>query len=107
MPGASMEASDLNLALIIANLSADDTRTIVAKRPWTANSEARLVSLIDECRVPVEVLSEGFEYFLEVDIALDEVLGELAIRLSPAQRVAAVVFYAENGAYPDWLTGMR
>ncbi len=102
-----MKASDLNLALIVANLSSGDSRTIVAKRPWTANSEARLVSLTDEFRVPSDVLSEGFDYFLEVDIALDEVLGELADRLSPAQRIAAVVFYAENDAYPDWLTAMR
>jgi hypothetical protein len=97
----------LNLALIIANLSSGDMRTIVAKRPWTASSEARLVSLTAEGRVPSDVLSEGFEYFLEVDIALDEVLAELASSLSPAQRIAAVVFYAENDAYPEWLTEMR
>lgn len=96
----------MNLGLIIASLSADDTRTIVAKRPWTANSEARLVSLTDEFHVPSDVLSEGFEYFLEVDIAVNEVLGELANRLSPAQRIAAVVYYAENDAYPDWLNAM-
>jgi len=96
----------LNLGLIIASLSADDTRTIVAKRPWTANSEARLVLLTDECRVPSDVLSEGFEYFLEVDIAVNEVLGDRANRLSPAQRIAAVIFYAENDAYPEWLNAM-
>jgi hypothetical protein len=96
----------LNLGQIIASLSADDTRTIVAKRPWTENSEARLVSLTDECRVPSDVLSEGFEYFLEVDIAVNDVLGDLANRLSPAQRIAAGAFYAENDAYPDWLNAM-
>lgn len=96
----------MNLGLIIASLSADDTRTIVAKRPWTANSEARLVLLTDEYRVPSDVLSEGFEYFLEVDIAVNEVLGDRANRLSPAQRIAAVVFYAENDAYPEWLNAM-
>jgi len=97
----------LNLGLIVENLSADETRTIVAKRPWTANSEARLVSLTDEYRIPSEVLSEGFEYFLEADIALNDVLGELVSRLSTAQQIAAIVYYAENDAYPDWLSTMR
>lgn len=97
----------MNLASIIANLeSADNTLTIVAKRPWTANSDARLVSLTDEYRIPNDVLQEGFEYFLEVSIARDEALGELAGRLSPAQRVAAMVYYAENDAYPDWLNAI-
>jgi hypothetical protein len=62
--------------------SVDNTLTIVAKRPWTANSDARLVSLTDEYRIPSNVLQEGFEYFLEVSIALDEVLGELASQLT-------------------------
>ena len=49
LPGASAtsaaipEVITLNLGLIVENLSADETRTIVAKRPWTANSESRLV----------------------------------------------------------------
>ena len=97
----------MNLASLIADLeSVDNTLTIVAKRPWTANSDARLVSLTDEYRIPSNVLQEGFEYFLEVSIALDEVLGELASQLSPAQRVAAIVYYAENDAYPDWLNAI-
>lgn len=97
----------MNLALIIENLSASDSRTIVAKRPWSETSEAQLVSLSDEYRVPSDVLNEGFEYFLEVDVAVNEVLGELASRLSAAQRFAAVLYYAENDAYPDWLNEMR
>ncbi|AVA34643.1 MULTISPECIES: hypothetical protein [Cupriavidus] len=97
----------MNLASIIADLeSADSTLTIVAKRPWTANSDARLVSLTDEYSIPGNVLQEGFEYFLEVSIALDEVLGEFAGRLSSDQRVAAIVYYAENDAYPDWLNAI-
>ncbi|KWW35018.1 hypothetical protein [Cupriavidus metallidurans] len=97
----------MNLASIIADLeSADSTLTIVAKRPWTANSGARLVSLTDEYSIPGNVLLEGFEYFLEVSIALDEVLGESASRLSSDQRVAAIVYYAENDDYPDWLNAI-
>ncbi len=96
----------MNLGEIITALASHDERTIVAKRPWSANADARLVSLTDEYRVPTEVLREGFEYFLEVDIALNEVLGELASRLSPSQKVTAVIYYAENDAYPDWLNAL-
>lgn len=97
----------MNLASIIADLeSIDSTLTIVAKRPWTANSDAHLVFLTDACHIPSNVLQAGFEYFLEVSIALDEVLGELANQLSPAQRVAAIIYYAENDAYPDWLNAI-
>ena len=96
----------MNLGEIITTLASDDTRTIVARRPWSANSEARLVTLTNEYRVPSDVLREGFEYLLEVDIALNEVLGERASRLSPAQKIEAVVYYAENDAYPDWLNAL-
>jgi len=102
-----LEVITLNLARIVETLSADETRTIVAKRPWTATSEAQLVSLTAEHRVPSEVLSEGFEYFLEADIALNDVLGELGGPLSTAGKIAALVYYAENDAYPDWLSAMR
>jgi hypothetical protein len=65
------------------------------------------VSLTDKYSVPGEVLSEGFDYFLEADIALNDVLGELVSRLSTAQKIAAIVYYAENETYPDWLSAMR
>ena len=42
------------------------------------------MSLADKYRVPIDVLNQGFEYFLEVDVAVNDVLGGLAGRLSPA-----------------------
>ncbi len=99
--------AQMNLASIIANLeSVDSARTIVAKRPWNASSEARLVLTADDGRIPSGVLRDGFEYFLEVSVALDEVLGSRADRLSPTQRLAAIIYYAENDAYPDWLNAL-
>jgi hypothetical protein len=99
--------AQMNLGSIIASLvSVDDSLTIVAKRPWNADSEARLISTADGGRIPSAVLRDGFEYVLEVSVALDEVLGERADRLSPAQRVAAIIYYAENDAYPDWLNAL-
>jgi len=94
----------MNLASLVSDLkSVDSTLTIVAKRPWTGGSDAQLVSLTDNGRVPSNVLREGFFYLLEVSIALDEVLGELVNHLSLDQQVAAIIYYAENDAYPGWL----
>ena len=97
----------MKLAEIIANLgNADDELCIVAKLPWTPDSDARLTSLTEQFRVPADVLAEGYAYFLEVHIALEDVLGERASRLSDNQRVDAIIFYAENDAYPEWLNAM-
>ena len=99
--------AQMTLASIIAALeSIDESRTIVAKRPWCADSEARLISTADDGRIPVAVLATGLEYFLEVSVALDEVLGTRAGRLSHDQRVATIIYYAENDAYPDWLNAL-
>jgi len=87
--------------------SADDSLCIVAKRPWTPESEALLVRLTDDWRVPQEVTAQGHEYFLEVSVALDEVLEGIGDRLSNEQRVDALLFYAENDAYPEWLCALR
>lgn len=93
----------MQLAQIIASLSSfDDELCIVARRPWTAEAEARLVPLDDDGRIPAAALAERYEYFLEVGVAIDEVIGELQ-GLSAEQRVALCIFYAENDAYPEWL----
>jgi hypothetical protein len=76
----------LNLALIVENLSADETRTIVAKWPRTANSKARLVSLTDEYRVPSEVLGEEFEFFLEADSRSTTYSASLSAACRPPSR---------------------
>jgi hypothetical protein len=93
----------MKLAEIVATLeSADESLCIVAKRPWAGDSEARLVAVDEDFQIPNEVLAAGYEYFLEVSVAIEDVLtGPVA--LSPEQRVAAVIYYAENDAYPAWL----
>ncbi|MBC7940530.1 MAG: hypothetical protein H7Z19_12335 [Chitinophagaceae bacterium] len=95
------------LADIIANLeTTDDTLCIVARRPWTPDAEAKLIALTDDYRVPDDVLVDRYEYFLEVGVAREEVIGDLR-DLSAGQRVAACIFYAENDAYPEWLNELR
>ena len=98
----------MTLYEIVAQLeSVEDSLCIVAKRPWSKTSEAKLVSLTEEYRIPEQVLAQGFEYFLEVSVALDEVLQGLRVSLSPDQRYEAVQFYAENDAFPEWLNELR
>lgn len=96
----------MKLADIVTGLdTADDTLCIVAKRPWMGDSEARLVRFTDDFRVPEEVRSAGYEYFLEVSVARDEVLSG-PVALNDDQKVAAVIYYAENDAFPGWLNAL-
>lgn len=98
----------MKLSALIADLeSLDDSLCMVAKRPWSSDSEAIAVRLTNDFRVPDQIKAEGYEYFLEVHIARDEVLGELGASLSADQRLKAILFYAENDAYPEWLCEMR
>jgi len=98
----------MTLREIIDRIAPDsDTLCIVAKKPWGPESEAQLVRLTDDFRVPGEALAQGLEYFLEVSVALDEVLNGLEELLTNEQRFNAVLYYAENDAYPDWLCALR
>lgn len=82
--------------------SAPDELCIAARRPWGSESEAMLVKLDEEFRFPSQIKAAGYEYFLEVAVARDEVLGEWRSRLSPDQCFDVVLYYAENDAWPGW-----
>jgi hypothetical protein len=98
----------MTLFEIVSQLeSHDDTLCIVAKRPWSKTTEAKLVSFTEDYRIPEHVAAQGFEYFLEVSVALDEVLHGVRAPLSKDQRYEAVQFYAENDAFPQWLNELR
>jgi hypothetical protein len=97
------EFAPTRLREIVADLkSADDALCIVAKRPWHPDTEALLVRLTADWRVPEAVSAAGYEYFLEVIVACDEVLEGVGLHLSAQQKVEAVLHYAENDALPDW-----
>jgi len=82
---------------IISELESTDTSLcIVAKRPWQPDSEALLVRLTENYRVPGDTLAQGYECFLEVSVDLGSVL-------SSGQRMSAILYYAEHDAYPEWL----
>jgi hypothetical protein len=69
----------------------------------SGDSEARVVELDEESRLPPDALSDGFEYFLETFVAL-EVLEGLRNRriLSTEDACNLILYYAENDAYPEW-----
>jgi len=96
------------LSEIIASI--DDSLShlcIVAKQPWADSAEAKLVELTTEFGVPSEDLREGYEYFLEVSVALEEVIEGPGVVLTEGQRFEAVLYYAQNDAFPEWLNQLR
>lgn len=78
-------------------------KTICLRAPWTADSEARVVELDDESRLPPDALSDGLKYFLETEVAL-EVLDGLGNRriISAEDACNLLLYYADNDAYPEW-----
>lgn len=81
----------------------DDDAVVCARKPWTSDSEARLVSADAQGALPEEVRAAGFKYFLEVHVG-KEVLEVFRGRSEPTERkLALLVYYAENDAYPDWV----
>ena len=89
-------------AILSVDTTSDDL-CIVAKRPWSSDSDCELTGLTDDYLVPEAVTARGYDYFLEVSVAKDEVLKHTRGLLTPDQRVAAVIYYAEFDAYPEWL----
>ena len=93
---------------IIASID-DSSRhlCIVAKQPWSGSSEAKLVELTANFGVPSADLEQGYEYFLEVSVALEEVIGGPGVLLTNEQRLEAVLYYAQNDAFPAWLNQLQ
>ena len=83
--------------------AASDELCIVARRPWSPESEARMVKLTEDFRVPEEVKAAGYEYFLEVDAIRRELMDDFPQSLTSDQVVSAVIYYAEFDAAPQWL----
>ena len=75
---------------------------ICAKRPWARDAEAVLVPFPEDLRIPEEVKSQGYEYFLEVSTANEILEGFLSRKPSLEQITDFVIHYAENDAYPEW-----
>ncbi len=71
------------------------------RRPWSLNAECVVVELTDLLAVPEETKQAGFEYFLDIPVAL-EVLEDYTERnLSLNEQCERLLFYAENDAFLD------
>jgi hypothetical protein len=98
----------MELRNIIASI--DDSSChlcIVAKQPWSGSAEAKLVALTPDFGVPRADLEQGYEYFPEVSVALEEVIRGPGVLLTDEQRLEAVLYYAQNDAFPEWLNQLR
>lgn len=80
----------------------DRSLLICAKRPWSETSDAVVVIPSEGLGVPAEVTAAGFEYFLDVPVAI-EVLGVFqGVEISDRKKLQLLIHYAEYDAYPDW-----
>jgi predicted secreted protein len=83
----------MTLADVIEHLDdLDESATIYAQSPWSAESRA-VVAVEPEGGLP-PAEAAGLEYFLEVNVARD-----IAALASSAACLDSVIYYAENDAY--------
>lgn len=79
-----------------------DETFICARRPWSHDSEIKLIPFPEDLRIPEDVKAQGYEYFLEVSTAKEILEGFLERKPSLDQIVDFVIYYAEYDAYPEW-----
>jgi hypothetical protein len=89
--------------IIDAVASTSDDMCIVARRPWHGDSDARLVQLDADGGLPPHARADGYEYFLELSVILEDVLSPATAVLTPDQKFGLVLYFAENDAYPEWV----
>jgi len=85
----------------IDQLAGDDV--VFARKPWLLDSDAVIGKLDARLCVPAEIRSMGFDYFMEVNVAVEvlEVFGAQEPTLE--ERRALLMFYAEHDSYPEWV----
>ena len=79
-----------------------DGSTICAKEPFFRSAEAIITELTPDFAIPVNVLTEGFKYFLEKE-GIAELLEMIdAKAVSRGTKAEFVIHYATLDAYPSW-----
>lgn len=77
--------------------------TICAKKPFHRSSEAVIVQLTSDYRVPETIKESGYEYFLEQDI-VQELLEMIEPKAASSEtKVEFVIYYADFDAYPSFV----
>ncbi|MBX3725015.1 MAG: hypothetical protein KF823_03760 [Xanthomonadales bacterium] len=90
----------MTLATIVPRLPSfdqDDEMVIHMRQPWSLSSDCEVVS--HDAKERAE--QDGFEYFLEVAVALEVLEGYADRDLSLDEQSARLLFYAENDAFLD------
>ena len=78
----------------------DDLKTIYAKKPWSLESDAVIEDDPENCLVPPHLAEQGYDYFIEVFIALEFDEGVKQMTPSPTidQRCQRLIEYATYDA---------
>ncbi len=71
---------------------------VCARRPWTFESDAIIIPMPDDCRIPDEIKQSEFQYFLESTIIV-EIKQDFSERPTKAL-IETIIYYAENDAFP-------
>jgi hypothetical protein len=93
----------MKLIDVIRHVNEADGMTICVRRPWSANSDACLVSVAPMSKIPEQIIDDGYEYFLEGSVLREVLEMPEAERASDEGKVNLAVYYAENDAYPPLL----
>jgi hypothetical protein len=79
-----------------------DDDVVYARRPWTLESEARIVQFPEDVTIPRMLADDpSFQYFLEGPLLRDLQLQLEQSGRSSGEVIEALLYYAENDAFPD------
>jgi hypothetical protein len=97
-----MEDAKVTLAEALAQVEQLERDAVIfAKKPWSHASEALIGKLGARGRVPDDVRMAGYEYFLDIPVAI-EGLGVFGARTPTLdEKIRLLLYYGENDAYPD------
>jgi len=88
----------LSEAILMIKKDANDSM-ICARTPWVPDADCIVIPMPDDYRVPDEIKSSGYKYFLEKSI-IKEFKTDFSNK-TDSEFVEFVIFYAENDAFPD------
>jgi hypothetical protein len=85
----------------------DRDQTIYARRPWSGEAECVVRDSDEDGGIPKAITAAGFEYFLEVDVCFEVLEAFGTHRPTADEQLRAILFYAENDAWPGWVHTLR
>lgn len=80
-----------------------ENEVLAAKPPFTWGAEAKFVKLMDDYRVPQDVLDAGYQYLLGRDDLLSLLLFLKGKAVSHKTVAEFIIHYALNDGPPTWI----